>query len=77
MRCVGQCHPHHRPDDDLAVDGDRALLDLVHAQDRALRGVDDRRGHQRAEHAAVGDRERAAGQLLDRDRPLAGALAGS
>ncbi len=39
-----------------------------------LRRIQDGRGHQRAEHAAVGDRERAAGQLFQRDRAVAGLL---
>ena len=48
--------------DDLVVDDDRPFLDGVHAQDAALRRVEDRRRQQRAEDPAVGDRERAAGQ---------------
>ena len=43
---VGQCQVHHRPDDDLAVDHDRSILDLVHAEDAGLRRVEDRRRHQ-------------------------------
>jgi len=43
----------------------------VHAEDRALRRIDDRCRHERAEHAPVGDGERAAGQFLERDRALA------
>src|SRR5438128_1919704 len=64
---VGQRDVHHRRGDDLAVLDDRALLDGVHAEDRALRRVDDRRRHQRAEGAAVGDGERAALQVLQGD----------
>jgi hypothetical protein len=41
----------------------------VHAEDRALRRIDDRGREHRAEHAAVGDRERAARELLDGDLP--------
>ena len=39
---VAEREIHHRADDDLAVDGDRALLDRVHAEDAALRRVEDR-----------------------------------
>ena len=69
---VGEGQVHHRPDDDLVVDGDRPLLDRVHAEDAALRRVEDRRREQRAEDAAVGDRERAALEVVDGDRALAG-----
>ena len=48
---------HHRADDDLAVDGDGAVVDGVHAEDGALGRVDDRRGEEGAEGAAVGDGE--------------------
>src|SRR5262249_31564752 len=51
---------HHRPDHDLVVDGDRALLDRVHAEDAALGWVQDWRREERAEDAAVGDREGTA-----------------
>ncbi len=40
-----------------------------------LRRVQDRRRHQRAEDAAVGDGEGAAGQLVDRELAVAGATA--
>src|SRR5688500_6084992 len=65
----------HRADDDLAVLRHRALLRGMHAEDRALRRVDDRGREHRAEHAAVGDRERAAGQLLDGELAFLRALA--
>src|SRR5665213_3679805 len=54
---------HHRPDLHLLVDGDGAILNLVQPENRDLRIVDDRRRHERAEHAAVRDREAAAGQI--------------
>ena len=69
---VGQRDVHHRADDDLAVAGDRAVLDGVQAEDAALRRIDDRRREQRAVDAAVGDRERAALQLLELELVLAG-----
>ena len=69
---VGQGQVHHRPDHDLVVDDDRPLLDRVHAEDGALRRVQDRRRQQRAEDAAVGDREGAALQVVDGDLAVAG-----
>ena len=39
-----------------------------------LRVVDDRRGDERAEHAAVRDRERAAGEIIHRELAVARAL---
>ena len=70
---VGEGDVHHRADDDLAVAGDRAVLDGVQAEDAALRRVDDRRREQRAVDAAVGDGERAALQLVEADLVFAGA----
>jgi hypothetical protein len=43
----------------------------VHAEDGALRRIDDRRGQQRAEGAAIGDAEGAAREFLERDRAAA------
>src|SRR5690606_13993683 len=60
---VSEGEIHHRANLDLAVDDHRPLLDLVHAQDPALRRVQNRRGHQRAEDAAGRDRDPAAGLL--------------
>ena len=68
---VGEGDVHHRPDLDLVADGDRAPRDLVHAEDAGLRRVEDRRRHQRAVDAAIGDREGAAGEVLDRELPVA------
>jgi hypothetical protein len=50
---------------DLAVERDRAILDVVQAEDATLGRVDDRRRQQRAVDAAVADGEGAAGQLLE------------
>src|SRR5688500_13928792 len=61
----------HRPHDHLAVLHHRAVLGGVHAENGALRWVDDRRGQHRAEHAAVADAERAAGQLFDAELAVA------
>ena len=44
----------------------------MHAQDGALGRVEDRRREHRAEDPAIGDRERAAAEVVHRDRPLAG-----
>jgi len=42
------------------------------AEDGGLRRIDDRRRHHRAEHAAVGNREGAAGEFLDRELAVLG-----
>ncbi len=60
---------HHRTDLDLAVHDHQALLDL--GQDRALWRIDDGRRHERAEHAAIRDGERAASRVFDADGTLA------
>src|SRR5215470_2399810 len=72
---VGERQVVDRADHDLAVLDDRPVARGVDAEDRALRRVDDRRREHRAEYAAVRDRERAAGQLLDRELAVLGALA--
>jgi len=64
---VAEGEIHHRADDDLAVEGDGALLDGVHAEDAALGWVEDRRAEERAVGAAIGNGEDAAGQILDGD----------
>ena len=60
--------------DDLLVDRHRAILDGVEAENPDLRRIQDRRAHQRPEHAAVGDRERAALQIGERQRAVLGRL---
>src|SRR3954468_11526206 len=72
---VAEREIHHRPDLYLSGDCHGALLDLVHSEDARLRRVQDRRGHQRAVDAAIGDREGAALHLLDLERALARAPA--
>src|SRR5580658_327517 len=69
---VGQRQVHHRADDDLAGDRDRALVDRVHAEDGALGRVYDRRREERAERPPVRYREDAALEVAERDLPLAG-----
>lgn len=49
----------------LAVNGHGPVEDAVHAQDGRLRGVDDGRAKQGAEHAAVADGERASIHVFD------------
>ena len=71
---VRQRDVHHRPDLDLAVDRDRTVLRLVQPENADLRIVDDRRRDERAEHAAVRDRERAAGEVVHRQLAVARAL---
>src|SRR4029079_11752455 len=68
---VGQRDVHHGPHHDLAIDHHRAFLGRVHPENSAWRHVDGGRGQQRAECAAVGDGERAAGELLDADLAVA------
>ncbi|MPL74173.1 hypothetical protein SDC9_19983 [bioreactor metagenome] len=72
---VAQRQIHHRADHDLAVHHDRAILDLVHAEDARLRRVQDRRGHQRAVDAAVRDGEGAALHFRHGQLAVTGALA--
>ncbi|ENN89592.1 hypothetical protein RHSP_59795 [Rhizobium freirei PRF 81] len=72
---VGERQIHHRADDDLAADGDRTLLDLVHAENARLRRIQNRRGHQRTVDAAVRDGEGAALHVGHRKLTVAGCLA--
>src|SRR5262252_8556538 len=65
----------HRPHLDPAGDRHRPFLDLVHAENAGLRRVEDRRRHQRAVDAAIGNGERAAQHFLDLERAVAGAAA--
>ena len=62
---VAEGQIHHGADDDLSINGHGALLDAVHAEDRALRRVEDGRAQERAVDAAVGDGEDAAGEVAD------------
>src|ERR1041384_2639827 len=61
---VAQCQVHHGLDHYLTIDCHRTLLDLVHAEDRTLRQVDDGGAHQRTKHTTIGDGERTALQLF-------------
>ncbi len=66
---VSQCHIHHRTYLDSLIrpftDRNGPTLDRVHPQHRRLWRVDDRGGHQRPEHPAVGDGKRPALQVFD------------
>jgi hypothetical protein len=64
-----------RPHDHLAVLDDGTLARRVNAENRRLRRIDDGRREHRAEHAAVADRVRAAGQLFDGELAVLRALA--
>src|SRR5688572_30023251 len=57
---VAERDEHDGPDLDLARARHRPLDDVVHAEDRGLRRVEDRGRQHRSVHAAVGDGERAA-----------------
>src|SRR5450830_1402528 len=72
---VRQCQVHHWADHDLAVDGHRTLDDVVHAQNRCLRRVDDRGRHHRTEGTTVGDGEGTTGHLVDGQLAVTGFLA--
>ena len=67
---VGEREVHHGPGDDLIAPDHWPVDDRVHSEDGALRRVDDRSAHQRAESAAVGDGESAALHVLQRDLPF-------
>ena len=62
---VGKRDVHHRPNDDLAVDRNRPLLNCVHSEHANLRRVYDRGRKQRAKDAAVSNCERAALEFVD------------
>mmetsp|Transcript_34789 Transcript_34789/g.88123 ORF Transcript_34789/g.88123 Transcript_34789/m.88123 type:complete len:404 (+) Transcript_34789:377-1588(+) len=66
---------HHGARLNLAAHHHGALHDGVHAQDGALRRVDDGRGQHGAVHAAVADGKRAARHVVDADGAVARLLA--
>ena len=72
---VGQCQIHHRAGHDLTVHDHRAFLNFVHAEDTGLRGVQDRRGHERAVDATVRDGEGAALHFCHGQFAVTGAFA--
>src|SRR5215218_6886000 len=64
---VTQGKIHHRPHHDLSLEGHWPLLNRVHAEDAALRRIQNRRAEERAINAAIGNRKRAALKFLDLD----------
>src|SRR5690606_6809373 len=69
---VGQGQVVHGADDDLAIFHYRALLRGVDTQDSRLRRVDDGGGQHRTEHTTVGNGERTAGELFERQFAVTG-----
>ncbi len=64
---VGQREIIHRTNDDFPVLDNQPLLGRVNPQNGRLRRIDDRRRQHRSEYAAIGNRERSAGQFLHRE----------
>ncbi len=71
----GQREIDHRADGNRVVNDDRSFLYRAHAQDGALRLVDDRRGEQRPGYAVIGNGERPALDFIRLEFPGAGTLA--
>ena len=63
---VAEGEVHHRTDHDLAVQRHGSLLNLVQSENTNLRGIQDRRAHERPEDAAVRDRKRPACEIFER-----------
>ena len=72
---VGQREVIHRTNNDLSVLRHRAVFGGMHAQNRALRRINDRRREHGTENAAVGNRKRTAGKLFDSELAVLGPLA--
>lgn len=62
---VRQSEVHHRPDLDLAIDGNGPLLDSMETKHGALGQVDDGSAVQGTEDAAVADGECTTRHILD------------
>src|SRR5438067_583437 len=62
---VAKGEVHHRTHHDRAVYGDRALHDFVHAQNSALRRIQNWCAQERAVNAAVRDRKGTPLELFD------------
>ena len=67
---VAEGEIHHGANDNLIVDDNGALDDVVHAENAALRRIENRSREERAENAAIRDRERAPLHIIDGDRPV-------
>lgn len=70
----GQREIDHRADGNRVVNDDRSFLYRAHAQDGALRLVDDWCGEQRAGNGVIGNRERPAFDFIRLEFPGAGAV---
>ena len=65
---IAESQIHHRPDHDLTLHDDSALGDIVQAEDRRLRIVDDRSAEHRSVDATVGDGKHASLKITHLDR---------
>jgi hypothetical protein len=74
-RCASAALGRSLPGAHLSIDSDWPLHDPVHAEHGRLGQVDDRSAHERTKDAAVGDRERAAHHVLEREPTLLRELA--
>src|SRR5713226_6291910 len=68
---ITQREIHHRTNLDFSAAHDRALLNRVHAENSALRRIEDWCAEQRSIDAAVRDRERATLQIFNLDFTVA------
>ena len=71
---IAQGGVHHWANDDFTVDGNRALLNAMHAKDAGLRWVEDWCRKQAAVGATIRDGEGAAGQVIKANFAVAGFL---
>eukprot|EP00037_Helgoeca_nana_P032270 m.413025 g.413025 ORF g.413025 m.413025 type:complete len:391 (+) comp29002_c0_seq1:36-1208(+) len=71
---VRQCNVHHRADHHSTVDGDWPFENAVHAEDRALRRVDDRGAHERSKCPSVADGDGASVKIFHRQLSVASLL---
>src|SRR5205807_688842 len=70
---VGERDVHHGPNDDVALAGNGAFLNGVHAENSALRRIDDGCREQGTVNAAVADGKGAAAEILRAELVLFGA----
>src|SRR5690606_40059222 len=64
---IGEREIHHRADFDLAVNDDRTILNLVHAENARLRRIQDRRGHERDRNPPDDRSEEHTSELQSRE----------
>ncbi len=72
---VGECHVHDGSGFDLVAHAHGSVLDGVHAQDCALRRVDDGGAHHGAEDSAICDGEGAACHVFELNLAVSGFVA--